>query len=115
MTSLATARSSSVASATVDSPPVRSSPRFVTKQAASQLIDTLVLRGYLSRSTDPVDRRRMNISLTERGRKAADAVRAGVTSVDGQLNELLGITGHQQLRAGLIALCDIRDRIEAES
>jgi DNA-binding MarR family transcriptional regulator len=26
----------------------------VTKQAASELIDTLVLRGYLSRTTDPM-------------------------------------------------------------
>ncbi len=30
----------------------------VSKQAASQLIDTLVLRGYLERATDPSDRRR---------------------------------------------------------
>jgi hypothetical protein len=37
----------------------------VTKQAASQLIDTLVLRGYLTREVDPEDRRRMTISLTE--------------------------------------------------
>jgi DNA-binding MarR family transcriptional regulator len=87
----------------------------VSKQAASQLIDTLVLRGYLSRSGDPNDRRRMNLALTERGREAADAVRAGVTAVDKQLNEALGVTGHQQLRAGLVALCNIRDRMESES
>jgi len=39
----------------------------VTKQAASQLIDTLVLRGYLTRSVNPEDRRRMTIDLTDRG------------------------------------------------
>src|SRR5271155_491974 len=39
----------------------------VTKQAASQLIDTLVLRGYLAREVNPDDRRRMDIELTERG------------------------------------------------
>ncbi len=43
----------------------------VTKQAASQLIDVLVVRGYLTREIDPDDRRRMTISLTERGRSAA--------------------------------------------
>src|SRR5580698_1344886 len=42
----------------------------VTKQAASQLIDTLVLRGYLTREVDAEDRRRLTISLTERGRGA---------------------------------------------
>ena len=46
----------------------------VTKQAASQLIDTLVLRGYLVRDVNPDDRRRMTIELTERGRAAAVAI-----------------------------------------
>src|ERR1019366_9611723 len=48
----------------------------VTKQAASQLIETLVLRGYLTRELNPEDRRRMTIELTERGRAAAAAVRS---------------------------------------
>ena len=39
----------------------------VTRQAASQLIDTLVMRGYLSREINPEDRRRLNIELTDRG------------------------------------------------
>src|SRR5271170_4737621 len=47
----------------------------VSKQAASQLIDTLVLRGYLEREVDAEDRRRMTIELTERGLAAAAAVR----------------------------------------
>ena len=47
----------------------------VSKQAASQLIDTLVLRGYLERAGDPADRRRVTVSATERGRAAATAIR----------------------------------------
>lgn len=86
----------------------------VTKQAASQLIDTLVVRGYLTRTIDQDDRRRMNISLTDRGREAADAIRAGVTTVDQELEDRLGAAGLEQLRAGLVALCDIRDRIEGD-
>ncbi len=86
----------------------------VTKQAASELVDTLVQRGYLSRTTDPYDRRRMNITLTGRGQEAADALRCGVIAVDQELTELLGVTGVEQLRAGLVALCDIRDRLESE-
>ena len=50
----------------------------VSKQAASQLIDTLVLRGYLERRVDPDDRRRMEIELTDRGRAVAAVVREGV-------------------------------------
>src|SRR6266700_8113409 len=57
----------------------------VTKQAASQLIDTLVIRGYLERQVSTDDRRRMTISLTDRGRAAAKAVRAGVEAVDAEL------------------------------
>ncbi len=38
-------------------------------------------------STD--DRRRMTISLTDRGRAAAKAVRAGIEAVDAELSELL--------------------------
>ena len=37
----------------------------VTRQAASQLIDTLVLRGYLDRQINRDDRRRMDIELTD--------------------------------------------------
>src|ERR1700678_165861 len=43
----------------------------LSKQAASQLIDTLVLREYLERRINPEDRRRMGIRLTPRGRTAA--------------------------------------------
>ena len=82
----------------------------VSKQAASQLIDTLVLRGYLAREVNPEDRRRLTISLTERGLAAATVVRAGVAEVDGQLAELCGPRQIAGLRAGLEALREIRDR-----
>src|ERR1700760_981618 len=40
----------------------------ISKQAASKLIDTLVIRGYLERGIDPEDRRRLTLELTERRR-----------------------------------------------
>jgi DNA-binding MarR family transcriptional regulator len=86
----------------------------VTKQAASEIVDTLVLRGYLSRTPDPNDRRRVNLTLTHRGHEAADAVLSGVLAVDRELAKLVGVAGLEQLRAGLVALCDIRDRIDSE-
>src|ERR1700722_19267933 len=49
----------------------------VSKQAASQLLDTLVLRGFLIRDVNGEDRRRMTIELTDRGQSAVVAIRAG--------------------------------------
>lgn len=85
----------------------------VSKQAASQLIDTLVVRGYLSRDVDPDDRRRMSIALTERGLAAATAVRDGVADIDARLAEICGPRQIAGLRAGLIALRQIRQQLGA--
>ncbi len=82
----------------------------VSKQAASQLIDTLVLRGYLTRDVNPDDRRRMVIDLTERGRAAAVAVRAGVDAIDAELAQMISPEQLAGLRAGLEALAEIKDR-----
>ena len=82
----------------------------VTKQAASQLIDTLVLRGYLTRRLNPDDRRRMTIELTERGRGAAAAVRSGVQAIDSELAAMLTEAEMAGLRAGLTALGRIKKR-----
>jgi DNA-binding MarR family transcriptional regulator len=82
----------------------------VTKQAASQLIDTLVVRGYLTREVNPDDRRRLTIDLTDRGRAAAAAVRAAVESVDFELAGMISPEEMAGLRAGLAALAEIKDR-----
>jgi DNA-binding MarR family transcriptional regulator len=87
----------------------------VSKQAASQLVDTLVVRGYLRREVDPHDRRRVTIELTDRGREAGRAVRAGVEAVDAELAELISPAELAGLRTGLEALATIRDRWEDDS
>jgi len=83
----------------------------VSKQAASQLIDTLVVRGYLERHPNPEDRRRVTILPTERGRGAAAAIRSGVEAVDAELATLISPAELAGLRAGLFALCQIRDQL----
>jgi DNA-binding MarR family transcriptional regulator len=82
----------------------------VTRQAASQLIDTLVLRGYLLREVNPADRRRLNIELTDRGRAAATAVAAAIGEVDGELATMITPAERAGLLAGLMALASIRKR-----
>jgi DNA-binding MarR family transcriptional regulator len=57
----------------------------VSKQAASQLVDTLVTRGYVERTPDPDDRRRVTVGLTDRGRAAAAEIRQAVERVDAEL------------------------------
>jgi DNA-binding MarR family transcriptional regulator len=84
----------------------------VSKQAASQLVDTLVLRGYLERRANADDRRRIDIELTERGRAAAGAVRAAVESVDDELAGRLSPAEMSGLVAGLFALKAIREEGE---
>ena len=81
----------------------------VTKQAASQLIDTLVVRGYLTRYTDPDDRRRMVIDLTERGRAAASVVRSAIEKVDSELGAMVSQKDLAGMRAGLVALSKIKE------
>jgi DNA-binding MarR family transcriptional regulator len=82
----------------------------VTRQAASQLIDTLVVRGYLSREVNPADRRRMNIELTDRGHAAAEAIGAAIGRVDDELATMITPAELAGLRAGLLALATIKGR-----
>lgn len=81
----------------------------VSRQAASQLIDTLVLRGYLVREHNSEDRRRLDIELTDRGRAAAEVIQLAVDEVDARLAELISPTELAGLRAGLAALGAIKE------
>ena len=58
-----------------------------SKQAAGQLVDTLVLRGYLDRKADPNDRRKLSVTLTERGRAVAEVQRKAIREVDAELQK----------------------------
>jgi DNA-binding MarR family transcriptional regulator len=82
----------------------------LSKQAASQLIDTLVLRGYLERRNDPVDRRRMEVRLTDRGRSAAIAIRTAIAAIDATVAQLITADELHGLRAGLAAYRVIHER-----
>jgi DNA-binding MarR family transcriptional regulator len=81
----------------------------VSKQAASLLIDTLVLRGYLERATDSEDRRRMIVSLTARGHATAEAVGEAITAVNDELERHISAQELAGLRAGLAALMETRE------
>jgi len=85
-----------------------SSELGVSKQAVSQLVDTLVSRGYVTRGPDTEDRRRINLELTERGQEAVAAVYRGVEAVDAQLEQRVPAEQVEAMRSALFALAGIK-------
>jgi DNA-binding MarR family transcriptional regulator len=79
----------------------------VSKQAAGQLIDTLVLRGYLFRRTDEDDRRKLTVTLTERGKAAAEAQQVAREKIDAALLARVGQENINRTRKTLAALVAI--------
>ncbi|MFE3637663.1 MarR family winged helix-turn-helix transcriptional regulator [Streptomyces sp. NPDC059168] len=62
----------------------------VTKQAASQLVEEIVRKGYAERRPHPVDARARLVVLTGRGRECTRAAEAAAAEVVGVWAELLG-------------------------
>jgi DNA-binding MarR family transcriptional regulator len=80
----------------------------VSKQAASKLIDTLVIRGYVSRGVDPEDRRRLSLELTDRGRAAAEVGWEATDRIDRELEAAVGAKAIAQMRETVGALVALR-------
>jgi DNA-binding MarR family transcriptional regulator len=76
----------------------------LSKQAAGQLVDILVVRGYLNREVDSEDRRRLTIGLTDRGRAAAKVLAAAGAAVDDALMSQVGAKDVERTRRVLFAL-----------
>ncbi|MEZ5919971.1 MAG: glyoxalase superfamily protein [Parvularculaceae bacterium] len=79
----------------------------LSKQAAGQLVDTLVARGYLGRRPDLDDRRRLIISLTDRGMDAARIQARARDAIDRALEARVGNRGILAFRKALAALSGI--------
>jgi len=84
----------------------------LSKQAAGQLVDTLVTRGYLERAIDKDDRRKLTITLTERGRAAAATQAAAREKVDADLLAAVGKDDIDRTRRTLAVLCDMIHDVE---
>lgn len=82
-----------------------------SKQAAGQLVDVLVLRGYLERTPDPEDRRKLTVALTERGRAAAATQRAAREKIDAALIARVGKENVERTVRTLAALIDLGDEL----
>jgi DNA-binding MarR family transcriptional regulator len=82
----------------------------IRKPEYSQVVDSLVLRGYITRETNPTGGR-ASLALTERGRAAAEAIFEGVRIVDEELERRLSAAEIAGLRRGLAALGEIKQSL----
>ncbi|WP_216893779.1 MarR family winged helix-turn-helix transcriptional regulator [Nocardia alni] len=73
----------------------------VTKQAASQLVEELVNRGYAERNPHPHDARARVITLTERGWAVTRAADAAAAAFADRWAITLGVAGVTELQAAL--------------
>jgi len=81
----------------------------MTPQAMGELVDELVDMGYVVRRPDPDDRRAKLIVLTKRGRDAVASGRQTIEGIEEQVTEILGDSGHQELRRLLSKLLNPTD------
>jgi DNA-binding MarR family transcriptional regulator len=79
-----------------------------SRQAASQLVESLVATGYVTRVPDAADRRRMNVALTDRGVDAAEQIGDAIDEIDARLAALFSATQLRQARRILGVLAAIR-------
>jgi DNA-binding MarR family transcriptional regulator len=73
----------------------------ITKQAVSQLVESMVRLGYLERRSDPGDRRRVLLHPTQRGTAASKAMTRAVQLVELDALQRIGADTIGGLRAGL--------------
>ncbi|WP_020667876.1 MarR family winged helix-turn-helix transcriptional regulator [Amycolatopsis nigrescens] len=73
----------------------------VTKQAAVQLVDELVKRGYVQRQAHPTDRRSRIVTLTARGWQCIERVVEHSKQAEARWAELVGEERIGELRAAL--------------
>ncbi len=84
----------------------------MSERSTSELVDTLVSRGFLTQADVAADQREIAVVLTKRGLVAAEAIGRGVDSVEDELRTFLTAADYQGLRRGLVGLCELRERWE---
>ncbi len=80
-----------------------------TKQAASKLVDSMEIAGYVTRGSEHSDARRRPVVLTDRGRRLLDAVESIYAELEATWAEVIGRDRLEQLRADLAAVVTLPD------
>lgn len=79
----------------------------ITKQAASEMVDYLEKRGYVTRQPHPSDKRGKIILLTERGWSCIRAAEASLSHLEAQWAAIIGTGRMEELRTTLRQLITI--------
>jgi DNA-binding MarR family transcriptional regulator len=87
----------------------------ITKQAVSQLIETLVDLGYVQRQADPVDRRRVVMTLTAQGREAAGVIADAIARLRMEVGRTIGTDQVAHLEHLLAAFSDLESELGDEA
>jgi hypothetical protein len=82
----------------------------IKKREFQQLVDTLVLRGYMTRNLDPGSQEE-SLALTERGHAANEASFEGCNYIDKELERRLSEAEMAGLRRGLAVLGEIKQSL----
>lgn len=85
----------------------------VTKQSASKLADDMIRAGFLERSPDPDDRRRVRLTLTDRGAAVRRSAVGTSKKLEAELAEAVGARGVATLRKTLLGLIEQEGGLEA--
>ena len=74
---------------------------FVTAQSAADMVTALIDRGLIERHRDPVDRRRLVMSLTLDGQRLLDRLRPQVAAIESRMLARLSAADARALRTSL--------------
>jgi DNA-binding MarR family transcriptional regulator len=78
----------------------------ITRQAVSQLIESLVSPEYVERHADPKDGRRVVLRLSDKGRAAAWVIGAAAVTVEHEMSRRLARETLLELRRALEGFVD---------
>jgi DNA-binding MarR family transcriptional regulator len=79
----------------------------IRKTEYNRFVDSLVLRGYITRDVDP-ETGAASFALTERGHAAAEAILEASLAVDRELERRVSAADIAGMRRGLLALAEIK-------
>ena len=72
-------------------------------------------RGYVSRTTDPSDRRAKRVQLTDKGRSAQPVALQAIAEIEAEWKAVFGSARFERLRSELAALRDVLENATANS
>lgn len=77
-----------------------------TKQAASQLVESMVRQGFLLRFPDPTDRRKIRLKLAPKGERVRKRAIATSAAIERELEKSLGRRTVAELRRALMTFLE---------